>query len=86
MIKINEKYVVDSDNLQYILKEKKTAKSDNKKSLGKDYYVTIGYYGSLESLANALLEKQIKANLTIIENINKIIKIKEEIMKFGKEI
>lgn len=81
MIKINEKYYIDSDSLQYILIEKTTVQKEDSKNYGKEIFKNIGYYGTLESLKKSLLEKEIKDNIKLLNNIDKVIEIKKELEK-----
>lgn len=81
MLKINEKYYLDSDSVQYILMEKSTVKKEDSKNYGKEAFKTVGYYGTLESLKVALLEKEIKDNLELLNNIDRVIEIKNELKK-----
>lgn len=79
MIKLTEKYYVDSDELNYILKEKRIISKEGSKNIGKETYDNLGYYGSLKDLKRAIVEKEIKADLKLLENIDRIIKMIEEI-------
>jgi len=81
MLKINEKYYLDSDSLQYILIEKNIVAKKDSKNCGKETFKNIGYYGTLESLKKSLLEKEIKDNLDLLNNIDKIIELKKELEK-----
>lgn len=81
MLKINEKYYLDSDSVQYILIEKSIVKKEKSKNYGKETFKTVGYYGTLESLKVALLEKEIKENLELLNNIDRVIEIKNELEK-----
>ena len=81
MLKINEKYYIDSDNLQYILIEKNIVQKEDSKNYGKETFKNIGYYGSLETLKTSLIEKEIKDNLDLLNNIDKIIELKKELEK-----
>jgi hypothetical protein len=51
-------YLIRSDENNIILETKKVAKEG--KNAGKEYYSTIGYYGSLEGALNRLLDLKIK--------------------------
>lgn len=85
MLKINEKYYIDSDNLQYILIEKNIVQKEDSKNYGKETFKNIGYYGSLETLKTSLIEKEIKDNLDLLNNIDKIIELKKELEKVDNE-
>lgn len=81
MLKINEKYYLDSDSVQYMLIEKSIVKKEDSKNCGKETFKNVGYYGTLESLKVALLEKEIKDNLELLNNIDRVIEIKNELNK-----
>jgi Domain of unknown function (DUF5405) len=53
-IEIGEKYLVTSDEYNLVLREKKVSKE------GKEYIVSLGYYGKLENLVSALFLREIK--------------------------
>ncbi len=79
MLKINENYYLDSDDLQYILLKKTTVTSKESKNFGKEMFKNIGYYGTLESLKKSLLEKEIKDNIELLNNIDKVVELKNEL-------
>ena len=81
MLKINEKYYLDSDSLQYILIEKSIVKKEDSKNYGKETFKNVGYYGTLEVLKQALLEKEIKDNIELLNNIDKVIELKNDLEK-----
>lgn len=81
MIKITDRYYLDSDRLQYILIEKSVVQKEGSKNYGAEKFSNIGYYSTLESLKQSLLEKEIKENLELLNNIDKVIEIKNEIME-----
>ncbi len=56
-IEIGARYVVTSDRFQFILKEKKTAKSG--KAAGKEWLDVVGYYGTLDKLISGLAHYEI---------------------------
>ena len=77
MKKLSDKYYLDSDSCNLVLLEKMIVeKGENK---GKDYYKTIGYYGNLKSLYKSIIEKEIKIDLDLLDNIEKIVKLIDEI-------
>lgn len=84
MLKINEKYYIDSDSCNYILLEKSIVKDEKSKNYGKEIYKNIAYYGNLNSLYNGLIEKEIKENIELLNNIEKIIELKKEMLKVKK--
>lgn len=79
MLKINENYYLDSDDLQYILLKKTTVTNKESKNFGKEMFKNIGYYGTLESLKKSLLEKEIKDNIELLNNIDKVVELKNEL-------
>lgn len=81
MIKITDRYYLDSDSLQYILIERSVVQKEGSKNYGAEKFSNIGYYSTLESLKKSLLEKEIKENLELLNNIDKVIEIKNEIME-----
>ena len=84
MLKINEKYYIDSDSCNYILLEKNIVKDQKSKNYGKEVYKNVAYYGNVNSLYNGLIEKEIKENIELLNNIKKIIELKEEMLKVEK--
>lgn len=81
MLKINEKYYIDSDSCNYILLEKSVVQDEKSKNYGKEVYKNVAYYGNINSLYNGLIEKEIKENIELLNNIEKIIELKEEMLK-----
>ncbi len=81
MLKINEKYYIDSDSCNYILLEKSVIQDKKSKNYGKEVYKNVAYYGNVKSLYNGLIEKEIKENIELLNNIEKIIELKEEMLK-----
>lgn len=76
MEKINEKYYLGSNKNTFILYEKKISTS------GKENYKNVGYLPSLDAVYNAILEKEIKENITLLNNIKEIKDMIEELKKF----
>ncbi|WP_449545898.1 DUF5405 family protein [Lelliottia amnigena] len=52
-IEVNNKFVITSDLYQFILQEKKIAKSG--KNAGKEWLDTIGFYPSISKLVSGLV-------------------------------
>lgn len=52
-IVIDNKFVITSDQFQFILQEKKTAKSG--KNAGKEWLYTIGFYPTISKLVSGLV-------------------------------
>jgi hypothetical protein len=88
MLQLNDKYYLDSDALNYILKEKKviTDKAKNKENIGNERFDEVGFYGTLESLAHGLIEKEIKSNIEILYNIEQLIQFKKDMQEIIKKI
>ena len=81
MLKINEKYYLDSDCFQYILIEKGVVQKEDSENYGKETFKNVGYYGTLEGLKQSLLEKEIKGNIELLNSIDKVIELKNELKK-----
>lgn len=72
-IKIDDKYQITSDSMQYILQEKKQSKNDEREV--KEYYVNAGYYGTFASALKNYKELQIRnSDVTTIDELMKFIK------------
>jgi len=72
-IKLNDKYQITADSVQYILQEKATSES------GKDYTNNIAYAGKIEHLLKCLLEREIKSSaITELKDLNEFINKKVE--------
>lgn len=56
-IVIDNKFVITSDQFQFILQEKKIAKSG--KNAGEEWLSTVGYYPKLSQLVSGLLHNSI---------------------------
>lgn len=85
MLKINEKYYLDSDSLQYILIEKSVVQKEDSENYGKETFKNVGYYGTLELLKQSLLEKEIKDNIELLNSIDKVIELKNELKKVDSD-
>lgn len=71
---IDEKYFIETDRLNYILKEKCIAKKS-----GKEIDRTVGYYGSMTALAERYLEERQKAIMDdSTVNLDEYVKLVEE--------
>lgn len=80
MEKITEKYYLGSNKNTYILYEKKISVST-----GKETYKNVGYLRTLEAVYTTLLEKEIKENLTLLNNMNEITKMIKELREFTEK-
>lgn len=76
MEKITEKYYLGSNKNTFILYEKKISET------GKETYKNIGYISTLEAVYNTLIEREIKGDITILNNIEKIINMIKELKDF----
>lgn len=78
MKKITEKYFLDADRYNWIIKEKYFSKKNNKYE-----FKDIGYWYSLGGAGKALLEYDMKAN---VADIQKAEELKESIFKAFKNV
>jgi len=76
MEKINDKYYLGSNKNNFILYEKKISES------GKESFKNIGYLSTLDSVYNTIIEKEIRSDLEIINNIKQIIDMIKELKDF----
>jgi len=65
MIKLTDKYILDSDKFNFIVKIKTE----------KGKYREVAYCGNLKQVKNWIMENEIKADLTLLENIDKVIEM-----------
>ena len=63
IIKLSEDYTLSADSMNIILHQRKVNRKEGSKNYGKEYYSVIGYYGSIDSVLRALINKQIQVNL-----------------------
>lgn len=76
MEKITEKYYLGSNKNTFILYEKRRSVS------AKESYKNIGYLPSLDAVYNAIVEKEVREDLTILKNIETIKALVEELKQF----
>lgn len=76
MEKITEKYYLGSNKNTFILYEKRTSEE------GKVSFKNIGYLSTLESVYTTLIDKEIKKDITILNNIDKINNMIKELREF----
>ena len=76
MEKITDKYYLGSSKSTFILYEKKIS------STWKETYKNIGYMATLEEVYTTLLEKEIKENVAILNNIEKITNMIKDLREF----
>lgn len=87
-IKITDKYEIDADEYQFIVSEKKTAKSGKK--AGEEYTVVIAHVNdithALEFIYKRETRKWVAANKATLKDAAKAFqKIAKEIKEFGKK-
>ena len=67
MQKITEKYYLGSNKNNFILYERKVSETT-----GKGTFKTLGYMMTLDKVYTTLLDKEIKENIELLNNIQKI--------------
>lgn len=77
MEKICENYYLGANKNNYILYERKVNEE------GVESFKKLGYYTSLEAVYNALMNKEIKDDLSVINNIKRIIELVNELKDFA---
>ena len=63
MIRVNDNYIVDVDDMNFIAKEDKHKTNTDKNGITKNVYYTIGYYGTLEGALDGIRRDMIKKSL-----------------------
>lgn len=76
-IEVGDKWVITSDQYQFILNENKVVKSGNK--AGEEWLDTIGYYPKINQLISGLIHHQIHGS-----DITAIDAMAEEIKRVGQ--
>lgn len=76
-IEVGDKWVITSDQYQFILNEKKVAKSGKK--AGEEWLDTIGYYPKIEQLISGLVHHHIQQSA-----ITSLEAMAAEIQRVGK--
>ncbi len=76
MEKITDKYYLGSNKNSYVLYEKKISSS------GKENFKNIGYLASLDAVYSTLIDKEIRSDLSIINNIKKVSELIKELKDF----
>ena len=77
MEKITDKYYLGGNKSTYILYERKISEKT-----GKETYKNIGYMSTLEAVYTSLLEKEIKEDVAILNNISQITNMIKELREF----
>ncbi|HHR9953635.1 DUF5405 family protein [Citrobacter freundii] len=75
-IEIGDKWVITSDQYQFILNEKKVVKTGNK--AGEEWLDTIGYYPKINQLISGLIHHHIQT-----ATINSLVEMAAEIERVG---
>ncbi|EMC1560091.1 TPA: DUF5405 family protein [Klebsiella pneumoniae] len=75
-IEVGDKWVITSDQYQFILNEKKVIKTGNK--AGEEWLDTIGYYPKINQLISGLIHHQIQT-----ATINSLVEMAAEIERVG---
>lgn len=76
MLKITEKYYLGSNKNNFVLYERKVSETGNER------FKNIGYICTLDALYQTLIEKEIRENLELLNNIEKINEIIIELKDF----
>lgn len=76
MEKINDKYYLGSNKNTFILYERKVSSS------GKENFKNIGYLSSLDAVYDAIVEKEIREDLSLINNIRQVKDMIQELRDF----
>ena len=84
MININEKFCIDSDENQFILKELGTVQDKESKNYGEETQTTLGYFNTVEQallcLEKILLRRAIKVkDYTLKQAVEEIRAIHKDI-------
>lgn len=75
-IEVSDKWVITSDQYQFILNEKKVVKSGKK--AGEEWLDTIGYYPKINQLISGLIHHHIQT-----ATINSLVEMAAEIERIG---
>lgn len=76
MEKITEKYYLGSNKSTFILYEKKIS------ATGKETYKNLGYMATLEAVYTTLINKELREDLELLNNIEKINEMIKELREF----
>ena len=76
MLKINDKFCVDSDENQFVLKEISKVQDEKSKNFGQDTYIVLGYFATLAQALSGL-EKILSRRAIRIKDCNLKEAIKE---------
>lgn len=56
MIKVTDRFYIDADSKNYVLKEKTTVQDTESQNYGKETFKELGYYTTIESCLNGILK------------------------------
>ena len=76
MIRITDRWYLDSDSMQFIIYEKTISKKT-----GKDVYNSRAFCGNLFQLKNWLINKEIFGNIELLSNISRCEELSKTIDK-----
>lgn len=79
MLKVTEKYYLGSNKATITLYERKVSETT-----GKETFKSVGYFNSLDALYAGLINREIKNDLELLTNIDKINSMVEELKSFTK--
>ena len=73
-MRINEKYQIKSDTLNFLVMENKPVQDEDSKNYGKENWVTVAYCVSIKSALKYLLDKEVfETELEDLETVMKAI-------------
>lgn len=77
MLRITDKYYLSINKTSFTLYERSLSQTT-----GKETYKSVGYFNSLEGLYVSLVNKEIRDNLELLNNIDKISAMIQELKDF----
>lgn len=77
MLKINGRWYLDSDSMQFIIYEKTISKSG--KTAGQEVFTPKAFCGNLFQVKNWLFNQEIKDNVELLNNIEERVKLSNSI-------
>lgn len=80
LLTVNERLVIKTDGLNWVVYERKTNEDENSENFGKEYLTNPAYYGKIEHMAAYLL-RQVEGEVegaTLIEQLKSLIKLVKE--------
>jgi len=76
MERITDKYYLGSNKNTFILYERKIS------AAGKETFKNVGYISSLETVYSKLIEKEVREDISIMQDINRLNNIVNELKEF----